>query len=58
MKYLSGTPSLGGEEKERNNPDNSYKVVLIDINDIDKINILGRGKNLIKDCYKKYISNK
>ena len=58
LKYLSGTPSLGGEEKERNNPDNSYKVVLIDINDIDKINILGRGKNLIKDCYKKYISNK
>ena len=56
LKYISGTPTLGGEEKIRNNPDNSYKVVLININDIDKINILGRGRDLIKKCYKKYIS--
>ncbi len=55
LKYISGNPTLGGEEKERNNPDNSYKVVLIDMKDIDKINILGRGKDLIKKCYKKYI---
>ena len=55
MKYIDGTPTLGGEEKERNNPDNSYKVVLIDMKDIDKITILGRGKDLIKECYKKYI---
>ena len=54
MRYLSGNPELGGEEKERNNPNNSYKVVLIDIKDIDKINILGRGKHLIKKCYDKY----
>ena len=55
MKYLSGTPTLGGEEKERNNPDNSYKVVLINMNYIDKINILGRG-NVIKNI--KIIFNK
>lgn len=53
-KYLSGTPTLGGEEKDRNNPDNSYKVVLIDMKDIDKINILGKGKKLIKECYEEY----
>ena len=54
LKYLSGTPTLGGEEKIRNNPDNSYKVVLIDMKDIDKVNILGRGRDLIKKCYQKY----
>ena len=53
-KYLSGTPELGGEEKERNNPDNSFKVVLIDMKDIDSINILGMGKTLVKECYKEY----
>ena len=53
-KYISGTPTLGGEEKERNNPDNSFKVVLIDMNDIDSINILGRGKTIVKECYNNY----
>ena len=53
-KYISGIPKLGGEEKERNNPDNSFKVILINMQDIDKINILGAGKRLIKDCYKEY----
>lgn len=56
-KYLKGTPTLGGEEKENNNPDNSYKVVLIDMKDIDEINILGVGKRLIKECYKEYKKN-
>ena len=28
-KYISGTPTLGGEEKIRNNSDNNYQVVLI-----------------------------
>ena len=55
LKYLSGTPTLGGEELERNNPDNSYKVVLIKVKDIDDVNILGVGKKLIKECYKKRI---
>ena len=53
-KYLSGTPTLGGEEKERNNPINSFKVVLIDIKDIPNINILGMGKKIINECYKLY----
>ena len=53
-KYISGTPILGGEEKIRNNPENSFKVVLIDINDIDNVNILGIGKQLIKECYTMY----
>ena len=53
-KYLHGTPTLGGEEKERNNPNNSFKVVLINMNDIDNINILGAGKRLVKECFAKY----
>ena len=53
-KYLSGTPTLGGEEKERNNKDDSYKVVLIPFSDLDKINILGMGKDLIKKCINDY----
>ena len=55
-KYLSGTPELGGEEKDRNNPDNHFKVVLININEIDNINILGVGRKLIKECYQEYKS--
>ena len=57
-KYKSGTPTLGGEEMERNNPNNSYKVVLIDYKDLDSINILGEGKRLIKECYTRYYCNK
>ena len=53
-KYISGTPTLGGEEKERNNPDNHFKVVLIPVKDIDNINILGIGRRLIKECYTTY----
>lgn len=56
-KYISGTPTLGGEEKERNNPDNSFKVVLINMNDIDSINILGAGKRLVKECYNSFKIN-
>ena len=53
-KYLRGTPQLGGEEKVQNNPDNHYKVVLIDMKDIENINILGMGKQLVKECYEEY----
>ena len=53
-KYVSGTPELGGEEKERNDPNNSYKVVLIPMKEIDSINILGIGKKLVKECYFEY----
>ena len=51
-KYISGTPTLGGEEKERNNPNNHFKVVLIPFSELDNINILGKGKELIKKCIK------
>lgn len=54
-KYLSGTPTLGKEERERSTPDNSYKVVLINYEELDTINILGMGKDLIRKCYKEYI---
>jgi len=57
LEYLSGTPTLGGEELERNQSDNHYKVVLVNINDIDKINILGLGKKLIKECLEEYKKN-
>ena len=57
-KYLSGTPKLGGEEKERNNLNNSYKVVLINMKDIDNININDIGKKLIKECFKEYSKEK
>ena len=53
-EYLSGKLLLGGEEKERNKPENSFKVVLIDMKDIDKVNILGHGKRIVKECYEKY----
>lgn len=56
-KYISGTPTLGGEEKERNTKENSYKVVLINMSDIEKINILGIGKKLIKQCFIEYKKN-
>ena len=51
-KYISGTPTLGGEEAEHNNPNNSYKVVLIPFSELDNINILGKGRELIKKCIK------
>ena len=36
VNYLGGTPILGGEEKEHNNPDNYYEVELIDITQKDQ----------------------
>ena len=53
-EYIKGIPKLGGEEKIRNNKDNSYKVVLVPFNELDKINILGMGKDLIKKCINDY----
>lgn len=54
LKYISGTPVLGGEELERNHPDNHYQVVLINVNEIDNFPILGEGKNVIKNAYREY----
>lgn len=57
-KYIDGEPTLGGEELERNNKDNYYEVQLINMKDIDNIFIFGRGKSLIKECYKEYKKEK
>ncbi len=51
VKYQGGEPILGGEEKENNNPDNYYEVVLIDMKDIDTIFIYGQGIEMIKKAY-------
>lgn len=52
VNYLGGTPILGGEEKERNNPDNHFEVSLIDVKDLDNIYIFGKGIEKIKEAYK------
>ena len=51
VNYLGGIPILGGEEKEKNNPDNYYEVSLIDIKDLDNISIYGVGIDKIKEAY-------
>lgn len=56
LKYLNGTPKLGGEELERNNSSNHYKVVLIKIDDVWQLPILGEGKNVLKKAYTLYQS--
>ena len=54
LEYISGTPTLGGEELERNSLNNHYQVVLVSIDEIDNLNILGEGKTLIKNTYEEY----
>ena len=56
-KYLGGTPILGGEEKERNNPDNFYEIKLINIDLLDTINMYGSSISMIKKAYKLYKEN-
>ena len=51
VNYLGGNPILGGEEKEKNNPDNYYEVSLIEFSKIDDIFIYGEGINMIKKAY-------
>ena len=38
-KISKGIPTLGGEEKERNNENNYYEIRRIDLNKLDEINI-------------------
>lgn len=50
-KIIKGTPSLGGEELERNNEDNYYEIRKIDLDklneiDIDAIEFINKAKNL------------
>ena len=52
--YLSGIPCLGGEEKIKNSPDNSYEVKLVALKELDKIMIYGIGIDMIKKAYKRY----
>ena len=52
--YKTGTPVLGGEEKERNSPDNFYEIKLIDVNLLDTLNMYGNGITMIKNAYKIY----
>ncbi len=47
---ISGTPALGGEEKERCNEDNYYEIRKVKISDIEKINIF--PKDLILNSLK------
>ena len=52
--YLSGIPCLGGEEKIKNSPDNSYEVKLVALKELDNIMIYGIGIDMIKKAYKRY----
>ena len=54
VNYLGGEPILGGEEKENNNPDNYYEVELVDINNLSKIFIYGKGLEMIETAYSLY----
>jgi len=47
LKYIDGIPKLGGEELERNNSENHYKVVLINKNKLVALPILGKGKDML-----------
>ena len=51
VNYLSGTPLLGGEEKERNCPDNSYEVNLLTLEEVAKVKLYGLGYEMIKKAY-------
>ncbi|MBQ4031777.1 MAG: NUDIX domain-containing protein [Bacilli bacterium] len=51
-EIINGTPKLGGEELERNNEDNYYEIQYININDLDKYEILEENKKLIREAYK------
>ncbi len=48
---ISGTPKLGGEEKERCSESNYYEIRQIPIEDLDKIDIL--AKDMIMKAYNK-----
>lgn len=50
-KIVNGTPKLGGEELEHNNPSNYYEIQRININDLDKYEILEKNKEYIRKAY-------
>ena len=50
-KYIDGTLKLGGEELERNNPNNYYEIRKINIKDIDNIDLYPENVAFIKKAY-------
>ena len=52
-KMLSGTPKLGGEEKEKHNEDNYYEIKKIKLSEIDNPSIDISYKDLIKEASNK-----
>ena len=51
LEITSGTPLLGGEEKEKCSDENYYEIRLVDINKLDEIDVT--GKDYILKAYKK-----
>lgn len=51
LEIISGSPLLGGEEKEKCSDENYYEIRLVDINKIDEIDVT--GKDYILKAYKK-----
>ena len=51
-EIINGIPTLGGEEKERNNKDNYYEIQYIKVSEFDNYNILAQNKELINKAYK------
>lgn len=56
-RLIGGDFKLGGEELERNNPENYYEVQKINIKDIDKINLFEENKKMIKKAYERNKNN-
>ncbi len=50
-KIVKGEPHLGGEEREKNNEDNYYEPMFVDLSQLDKLDIV--GKEYIKKAYDK-----
>lgn len=55
LEIISGSPLLGGEEKEKCSDENYYEIRLVDINKIDEIDVT--GKDYILKAYKKEYIN-
>jgi len=51
---VEGTPILGGEEKEQNNPNNYYEVRKLPLSEIYNVDLLGQNL-IIKALNKEYI---
>jgi 8-oxo-dGTP diphosphatase len=41
-EYVSGEPTLGGEEKMKNNPENFYEPMWVEVSKVKELNILPR----------------